>query len=73
MTIHKSQGSEYNAVILTLDKRQKQMINKNLLYTAITRAKKELVIIYDEEETIRDGAKIAIQDLRKSRLKEKIC
>ena len=38
-TIHKSQGSEYPAVIVILDSSHYMMLQKNLIYTAITRAK----------------------------------
>ena len=38
-TIHKSQGSEYPAVIVILDSSHYVMLQRNLLYTAITRAK----------------------------------
>ncbi len=40
ITIHKSQGSEYPAVILPLLSGPKMLFNRNLLYTAVTRAKK---------------------------------
>ncbi len=45
ITIHKSQGSEYPAVILPLAGGPEVLLNRNLLYTAITRAKKGVVII----------------------------
>ena len=48
ITIHKSQGSEFPIVILPLDMSQKVMLNKNLLYTAITRAKEKLIIVGSE-------------------------
>ena len=38
-TIHKSQGSEYPAVIVILDSSHYMMLQRNLIYTAITRAK----------------------------------
>ena len=38
-TIHKSQGSEYPAVIVVLDSSHYMMLQRNLIYTAITRAK----------------------------------
>lgn len=47
VTIHKSQGSEYPAVILPLLGGNRMMMNRNLLYTAITRAKKLVVIVGD--------------------------
>ena len=45
ITIHKSQGSEYPAVILPLLSGPKMLFNRNLLYTAVTRAKKCVVIV----------------------------
>ena len=48
ITIHKSQGSEYPAVILPLLSGPRLLFNRNLLYTAVTRAKKCLVIVGSE-------------------------
>jgi len=45
ITIHKSQGSEFNVVILALPQSAPMLLTRNLLYTAITRAKKLLVVI----------------------------
>ena len=45
LSIHKSQGSEYPIVILPLMKQHFIMLQRNLLYTAITRAKEKLFII----------------------------
>lgn len=45
ITIHKSQGSEYDNVIIVLPNGSEHMLNRNLLYTAVTRAKKSLMII----------------------------
>lgn len=44
-TVHKSQGSEYSAVILVLDPTHSVMLQRNLLYTAITRAKGHVWIV----------------------------
>jgi RecD/TraA family predicted helicase len=44
-TIHKSQGSEYNNVIVVLHTSHGIMLNKQLFYTAVTRTKRRLVII----------------------------
>lgn len=49
ITVHKSQGSEFDAVILTMFRQQKQLCYRNLLYTAITRAKKLLILVGDDE------------------------
>ncbi len=51
-TIHKSQGSEYPAVILPLLGGPRMLMTRNLLYTAVTRAKK-CVVILGSEETVR--------------------
>lgn len=45
MTIHKSQGSEYDAVIIPLFMQHYMLLARNLIYTAITRAKKLCIII----------------------------
>ena len=45
ITVHKSQGSEYPAVIIPLLPGPKPLYNRNLLYTAVTRAKKCLMIV----------------------------
>jgi exodeoxyribonuclease V alpha subunit len=45
ITIHKSQGSEYHTVIMPVLTQHFIMLNKNLLYTGITRAKKRLIMI----------------------------
>lgn len=44
-TIHKSQGSEYSAVVLVLDSSHSRMLQRNLLYTGITRAKGHVWIL----------------------------
>lgn len=45
VTVHKSQGSEYPAVVLPLLTQHYMMLQRNLLYTAITRARKLVVIV----------------------------
>jgi exodeoxyribonuclease V alpha subunit len=45
VTVHKSQGSEYPAVVLPLHTSHFLMLSRNLLYTALTRARKTVVII----------------------------
>lgn len=49
ITIHKSQGSEYPAVILPLLTGPRMLFNRNLLYTAVTRAKRCVTIVGSEE------------------------
>ena len=48
-TIHKSQGSEYNTVIMILLPTQSNMFKRNLLYTGVTRAKKKTILISTED------------------------
>ena len=45
MTIHKSQGSEYDIVVMPLTNQNYIMLQRNLLYTGLTRAKKIFVLI----------------------------
>ncbi len=45
MTVHKSQGSEYPAVVMPLDLRHGIMLQRNLLYTAVSRGKQLVVLI----------------------------
>jgi len=45
VTVHKSQGSEYPAIVLTLVSQHYMLLQRNLLYTAITRAKRLCVVI----------------------------
>jgi exodeoxyribonuclease V alpha subunit len=46
-TVHKSQGSEYPAVVIPLLTTHFVMLSKNLLYTAVTRGKRLVVLVYD--------------------------
>ncbi|MEG2204860.1 MAG: ATP-binding domain-containing protein, partial [Oscillospiraceae bacterium] len=45
VTIHKSQGNEFDAVIIPLVGRHRRLHYRNLLYTAVTRAKKLLILV----------------------------
>ena len=45
LTVHKSQGSEYPVVILPLVRSHTIMMQRNLLYTAVTRAKREVILL----------------------------
>jgi exodeoxyribonuclease V alpha subunit len=45
MTIHKSQGSEYDAVLVMLPEKVNPVLSKELLYTAITRARKQVSVV----------------------------
>ena len=49
LTIHKSQGSEYDHVVVVLPEGDSRILNRELLYTGITRAKQELTIIGSQD------------------------
>ncbi len=49
ITIHKSQGSEYPAVVIPMFQGPRMLMNRNLLYTAVTRAKKCVTLVGDDE------------------------
>ncbi len=48
MTVHKSQGSEYRAVVLCLTGGPQPLLHRGVLYTAVTRARELLIIVGDE-------------------------
>ena len=52
ITVHKSQGSEYSTVIMTIVNSHVVMLQRNLFYTAVTRAKRKVILV---------GTKIALQ------------
>ena len=62
MTVHKSQGSEYRAVILAAWNGSPYLLSRSILYTAITRAR-ELLIIVGREETVG----VMVENARKNR------
>lgn len=49
ITVHKSQGSEFDVVILPIVRSAPMLLTRNLLYTGVTRAKKLLIIISSKE------------------------
>ena len=71
VTIHKSQGSEYPAVILPLMGGSKLLFNRNLLYTAITRAK-NCVTILGKSETVREMIENAKENTRYTALTQRL-
>ncbi len=60
-TVHKSQGSEYPAVVIPLLTAHFMMLSKNLLYTAVTRGKRLVVLVCDPR-----AVKLALSEHRKS-------
>ena len=66
VTVHKSQGSEYDTVLIPISKQMQSMMVRNLLYTAITRAKKEVMLFGDLDAL--DSAMQRVPRQRKSML-----
>lgn len=71
ITIHKSQGSEYPAVVMPLLPGPRMLMNRNLLYTAVTRARKCITIVGDEN-VFYQMVDNTTQQRRYSGLKERI-
>ena len=68
MTVHKSQGSEYRAVILTAWSGSPYLLNRSVLYTAITRAR-DILILVGREETVAAMVENAKKNRRYTGLK----
>lgn len=71
ITVHKSQGSEYPAVILPLLSGPQALLNRNLLYTAVTRAK-GCVVIIGSRDTLEQMKANADGNVRYTGLEERI-
>lgn len=69
VTVHKSQGSEYDTVLMPVSKQMQSMMVRNLLYTAISRARKQ-VILFGELEAL-DTAMQCVPRKRQSMLIQK--
>ncbi len=72
ISIHKSQGSEYEKVILILPDKSDFFLNFNLIYTAATRAKKELIII-GSEKVIQKALKVSDKRITGLQRQIKLC
>ena len=72
VTIHKSQGSEYPAVVIPLLRGPEMLMNRNLIYTAITRASK-CVVLVGHPQVFVDMIHNTKQTIRYSGLKNRIC
>ena len=71
ITIHKAQGSEYPAIVIPLLPGPRMLLNRNLLYTAVTRAKKCVTLVGDET-VFFDMIENTTEQTRYSGLKERI-
>ena len=70
-TVHKSQGSEYDYLIIVLQQEAMGMLDQNLLYTAVTREKKEVRILY-ENDTLQKAITTGRTVKRNSHLVQRI-
>ena len=70
MSVHKSQGSEYPVIYFVATRMNMHMLNQNLIYTAVSRAKKKLVIL-SEEGVFKQGIEKKM-NRRNTTLKERI-
>ena len=70
-TIHKSQGSEYSTVIIPIMMSHYIMLKRNLIYTAITRAKKKVILI-GEKRALMAGIHKNDSTKRNTQLAERI-
>ena len=71
ITIHKSQGSEYPAIVMPVWPGPRMLMNRNLLYTAVTRARR-CVTMVGSEDTFYQMAENINEQTRYSGLKERI-
>ena len=71
ISVHKSQGSEFNVVVILMLNEYHRMLYRKLLYTGVTRAKKNLYIL-GEEEAIKKAIHNNILNNRKTSLLEMI-
>lgn len=69
LTIHKSQGSEFSHTAVVLDQYAKNLLSKELIYTAITRAKKVVSLLVDYDAFTQA---LCVRTIRKSGLSQKI-
>ncbi len=69
ISIHKSQGSEFDVVVIPIVNNFRKMLYKKLIYTGITRAKKKLYIIGDFN-SLKTAIKNTNTDLRRTTIKE---
>ncbi|MED4228105.1 ATP-dependent RecD-like DNA helicase [Neobacillus cucumis] len=70
-SVHKSQGSEFPIVILPITRSYYRMLQRNLIYTAITRSKQSLIIC-GEEDALRMGVERADESKRQTTLCQKL-
>lgn len=71
ISIHKSQGSEFNTVVIPILKEYKRMLYQKLIYTGVTRSKNKLIIL-GEKEALDYAVSNTKNEIRKTNLCDKI-
>ena len=71
ISIHKSQGSEFDTVILPVSNSYGKMLYKKLYYTAVTRSKKKLIVV-GEVSALKFASQNNISDIRKTSIKDRV-
>lgn len=71
ISIHKSQGSEFDMAIIPISKSYNRMLYRKLIYTGITRAKKKLILLGEAESFVK-AVNNNLEISRKTSLKEKL-
>ena len=71
ISVHKSQGSEFDTVILLLSTSYYRMLYKKLIYTAVTRAKRKLILL-GEVNAFKLGVENNNEQIRKTSLLDKL-
>lgn len=71
MTVHKSQGAEFDAIIMPFHKSLEILLSRNIIYTALTRAKERVVCVGDIEE-LKNGIDRTENIVRNSQIKDKL-
>jgi exodeoxyribonuclease V alpha subunit len=60
MTIHKSQGSQFEEVIVVLPDEESRLLTRELLYTAVTRSKRRIWVVAGEA-VVREGVRRSVE------------
>ena len=71
ISIHKSQGSEFDTVILPVTSSYGKMLYKKLYYTAVTRSKRKLILI-GSKNALKEASLNDLSDIRKTSIKDRI-
>ena len=72
LTVHKVQGCEFQSVIMPCSATQKNMMTRHLVYTAITRAKKQLTFVGDRKMIARASLNVEKDNIKRDLLGPRI-